>query len=259
MGFPVRLHPETAACSSFEIAKIFVNADLTKDLPDVICFTIQGKPVNVEFSYPWLPSRCTSCGKWGHLEEVCAVNKGTSKKEERKEEKRVIVEEVVGSGKSLKKDEEVLGGSSEEMSEEKLTNVWSSPIKGIRSSGIPKGVEDNPIKITPSRYLALSISDERDEDKGNDSNEAVEDAEVLDVGKSSDLEKGSELEEGEMENTEEEDNVEKKEDMQEELIRQYLPRTTKNNHKFIADTTVQKAKEAIPSKKGRKGNRKNLQ
>lgn len=32
-GFPVRLHPETASCSNFKIAKIFVNVDLTKELP----------------------------------------------------------------------------------------------------------------------------------------------------------------------------------------------------------------------------------
>ena len=38
-GFPVRLHPETASCSNFKLAKIFVNADLTKELPRKINFT----------------------------------------------------------------------------------------------------------------------------------------------------------------------------------------------------------------------------
>lgn len=48
VGFPVRLHPETTACSTFEVAKIFVKANLTKE------FTIHGKPVNIEFTYLWL-------------------------------------------------------------------------------------------------------------------------------------------------------------------------------------------------------------
>lgn len=41
-GFPVHLHLETAACSNFKIAKIFVNADLTKELPTNINFTKNG-------------------------------------------------------------------------------------------------------------------------------------------------------------------------------------------------------------------------
>lgn len=75
VGFPDRLHPETAACTNFKIAKIFVNADLTKELPSKINFTKDGKTSLVEFSYPWLPPRCNGCGKWGHLDKVCAQNK----------------------------------------------------------------------------------------------------------------------------------------------------------------------------------------
>lgn len=26
----------------------------------------------VEFRYPWLPARCSSCSKWGHKQEECA-------------------------------------------------------------------------------------------------------------------------------------------------------------------------------------------
>ena len=62
-GHPVKLHPETAACSNFKIAKIFVNADLSKDLPKKINFTKNGKSSLVEFVYPWLPDRCYTCSK----------------------------------------------------------------------------------------------------------------------------------------------------------------------------------------------------
>ena len=32
-GHPVPLHSETAACSNFDVAKVFINADLSKELP----------------------------------------------------------------------------------------------------------------------------------------------------------------------------------------------------------------------------------
>lgn len=62
-GFPVRLHPETLACTNVDIAKIFVKVDVSKDLPKKINFTKDGKEHLVEFIYPWLPLRCTVCGK----------------------------------------------------------------------------------------------------------------------------------------------------------------------------------------------------
>lgn len=74
VGHPVRLHPETAACSSFEVAKVFVNADLSKDLPKDILFSKNGTDFCVEFSYPWLPPRCSICEKWGHLTSRCVAN-----------------------------------------------------------------------------------------------------------------------------------------------------------------------------------------
>ena len=80
-GVPVRLHPETASCSNFKLAKIFVNVDLSKELPDKINFTKNGKSSLVEFIYTWLPLRCHTCGKWGHIARVCVMNKkdGTEK------------------------------------------------------------------------------------------------------------------------------------------------------------------------------------
>lgn len=66
VGEPVRLYPDTAQCTDFKVAKVFVKADLTKELPKSMTFTsLQGKDNLVEFSYPWLPPRWTSCEKWG--------------------------------------------------------------------------------------------------------------------------------------------------------------------------------------------------
>lgn len=79
IGFPVKLHPETIACSNFEETKIFVEVDVSKTLPKEINFSKDGKKFVVEFHFPWLPSRCELCDKWGHSANVCAT-KGLAKK-----------------------------------------------------------------------------------------------------------------------------------------------------------------------------------
>ena len=35
-GFPVRLHPETLACTNLETSKVFVKVDVSKNLPKKI-------------------------------------------------------------------------------------------------------------------------------------------------------------------------------------------------------------------------------
>lgn len=81
MGEPVRLHPQAAVCTSFDVAKVFVNAELAKGFPKLINFTIEGKVHCVDFTYPWLPSRCEKCGNWGHIEMNCGKNEKTKEKE----------------------------------------------------------------------------------------------------------------------------------------------------------------------------------
>ncbi|CAN7011963.1 unnamed protein product, partial [Brassica oleracea var. botrytis] len=81
VGFPVKLHPETLACSNFEVAKVFVNVDVSKPLPREISFSKNGKEFAVDFHFPWLPTRCKLCKKWGHSDKVCAL-KGKDKVQE---------------------------------------------------------------------------------------------------------------------------------------------------------------------------------
>lgn len=71
VGVPKRLHPETAQCVDFKIAKVFVEAVLTKELPRALKFKFQGKETRIEYSYLWLPSKCTHCRKWGHSIKSC--------------------------------------------------------------------------------------------------------------------------------------------------------------------------------------------
>lgn len=42
-GVPDHFHPETLACTNLDVAKVFVLADLSKELPDKINYVIQGK------------------------------------------------------------------------------------------------------------------------------------------------------------------------------------------------------------------------
>ncbi|XP_013674027.1 uncharacterized protein LOC106378448 [Brassica napus] len=72
VGKPKRLYLDTLLCNSFEEAKVFVEADMTKELPTHHRFKSKlCVDAEVEFTYPWLPDRCTICSKWGHLHAAC--------------------------------------------------------------------------------------------------------------------------------------------------------------------------------------------
>ncbi|KAF8048115.1 hypothetical protein N665_2671s0001 [Sinapis alba] len=61
VGFPKRIYPETDLCNNFEEAK----------------FKLQEEEVTVDFVYPWLPQKCSACGKWGHLVGKCPSKEKT--------------------------------------------------------------------------------------------------------------------------------------------------------------------------------------
>lgn len=72
VGKPKRLYLDTLLCNSFEEAKVFVEADMTKELPTHHRFKSKlCVDAEVEFTYPWLPDRCTICSKRGHLHAAC--------------------------------------------------------------------------------------------------------------------------------------------------------------------------------------------
>ncbi|KAG2276627.1 hypothetical protein Bca52824_059182 [Brassica carinata] len=72
VGKPESLAPETERKENFEVAKLFVRVDLTAPLPNriVSCFS-NGKEVQIDVSYPWLPIKCDVCKKFGHTKERC--------------------------------------------------------------------------------------------------------------------------------------------------------------------------------------------
>ncbi|KAF8106041.1 LOW QUALITY PROTEIN: hypothetical protein N665_0148s0028 [Sinapis alba] len=106
VGKSKRLHPETILCNSFEEAKVFVEADMTKELPKSHRFKSKlGVDAEVDFIYPWLPDKCTICSKWGHLSKAC--------KAKVKLLTRTVAVEVEGESGIAEKDEVRVGGETE--------------------------------------------------------------------------------------------------------------------------------------------------
>ncbi|KAG2304288.1 hypothetical protein Bca52824_032939 [Brassica carinata] len=72
----VKLHPNTERCVRMDVARVLVEVNLTKLLPQKICFKDRNQcNVTVEVIYPWLPPRCSLCDVWGHLGKDCVKPK----------------------------------------------------------------------------------------------------------------------------------------------------------------------------------------
>lgn len=153
-GFPVRLHPETTACTNFETAKVFVRVDVSKELPKKVNFTKDGKKYLVEFIYPWLPLRCSVCGKWGHSEKVCVAQqkqeepvKEATEETGRQSEQGSLVA-TSGEKEVAKEVSETVEVPLEEESSKALSNE-EYPSLGKRKEGSVTGVDDS--WISPSK------------------------------------------------------------------------------------------------------------
>lgn len=171
VGVPVKLHPETLSCSNLDVAKLFVKVDVSKVLPKEITFYKGGKEFTVTYYYPWLPSRCNICDRWGHTENVCGMKSkgkkqtyaervsGSEGSNVKKAESSLKVVEANGdlnsneSKKNKDKTEEQEGDKQiPAVTEEQLKEVWSSPVK----TGRPLSETQNEvIQISASRFSIL--------------------------------------------------------------------------------------------------------
>lgn len=130
----MRLHQETIACTNLEVAKVFVNVDVSKELPKEIEFSKDGKDFTVAYHYPWLPARCKICDKWGHTDKVCVQN-GKRKKQNG---------EVARSPKAGNDGKEVHSASSSPVGIDE-TRVQEVSIVG-NGSGDEEGIKNNEVK-----------------------------------------------------------------------------------------------------------------
>ncbi|CAG7896246.1 unnamed protein product [Brassica rapa] len=92
IGKPDSLAPETERKENFEVAKLYVKVDLTKKLPTkIISGFSNGRECEISVSYPWLPVKCSVCGKHGHSDERCRLRK-MEVSDSRRRERSVSVE-----------------------------------------------------------------------------------------------------------------------------------------------------------------------
>lgn len=221
IGSPVRLHPETAQCLNIEEAKIFVKVDLTKDLPKKMKFTIRGKDVIVEYTYPRLPTKCPRCEKWGHTIKRCPQELAEMEDEKEEGEEGEISD--VQNGEKV-----------EETQVQVLQSQSSSPVESKEKIEETPEVEKNEewLKISPGR-ASRSPSQQRDLQFGQVS--------LLTKSRFSVLEdEEEEVSETESERKSMEENKEKEEVR---VSRQVLPRDSKMNHRYLRDKGGQKAQD----------------
>ncbi|KAF3575402.1 hypothetical protein F2Q69_00063063 [Brassica cretica] len=73
VGKPVSMAPETERKENFEVARLWVKVNLLAELPTrIVSGFSNGREVEISVSYPWLPSKCQTCGKFGHGNSMCS-------------------------------------------------------------------------------------------------------------------------------------------------------------------------------------------
>lgn len=182
VGHPVKLHPETIACSNFDEAKVFVKVDVTKTLPKEITFSKNNKEFTVKYYYPWLPARCSYCDKWGHGEVVCAKkikemkNKNGSSVKEKSSIKKRTPEVISNKSNIQELCGEAAMANGEVIKEATINlemrladsqeggNEWAlvSPAKSGRVYSPPVEQSEN-ILISASKYSVLNVEEDKEE------------------------------------------------------------------------------------------------
>ncbi|XP_033147238.1 uncharacterized protein LOC117133997 [Brassica rapa] len=153
---------------------------------------IQGERITVEYTYPWLPPRCVSCGRWGHYETFCkekrkekevekmtTIIEGDQSKvvegdnsvaeEGRKNtEQEIQMMEVNNTKKRSERDMEIKSTEEKEdevVLEEGEISEWETVLgdKRVRSPTVTTLKYGQVSIATPSRFDALRNTDEKGE------------------------------------------------------------------------------------------------
>lgn len=163
IGSTQRLHPKTERCVRLDVARLLIVVNLEKPLPNRIY--IKGMETTIQVSYPWLPSRCSTCQEWGHKVEDCGkMTQGTSleKKNVQTPANKESVLKWVPKDKivSICTTTEDDGGIEVVQADVDDESTWSIVKKSGRSSPTiqdnHEGVEQEEHTVSPSRFQALS-------------------------------------------------------------------------------------------------------
>ncbi|KAG2313617.1 hypothetical protein Bca52824_025174 [Brassica carinata] len=153
-------------------------------------FNVQGQEVLVEYSYPWLPSKCLKCEKWGHSFKTCPnkreqgelqdENNVVQAKEVLEEEEKVmessklvetnvVILEVTQTETTDTRNEEEKALESSEVVEtkdadtDKTEREWLDVTPGKTSRSQNTRVNDLKFGIlTNSRFAVLSSEEEEE-------------------------------------------------------------------------------------------------
>lgn len=293
IGSPIRLHPETAQCINIHTPKIFVNADLTKELPKKLIFNLLGKEVLVEYSYPWVPPRCTNCMKWGHLEKACLAPRKILQQTEEEEDGK-IQSELAKNKENSSGDEQVenltgeihrLNQSETELEEGQIIEKTAESSRARVEEALVV-TETELIKKSGEKTDEVEREEEKEEERWldvtpgkasrspNKKQVEMEHSSILSNSRFSVLSSTEDNEEDgsadsvetdeagnsganeELEGAEVNQQIEenKKENVV-TIARQSLPRVSKDKHKFLSESAALKAKETAPAQ-SKKTNRK---
>ena len=134
MGKSKRLHPDTVLCTSFEEGKVFVEADMTKELPKSHRFKSKiGVDAEVDFIYPWLPDKCNICTKLGHTHKTC---KSRIKLLTRQEDSEIVIKNAA----PVKSVTEIINVDRVKI------NTGKEVVKETMETGVTGGVVVSPTK-----------------------------------------------------------------------------------------------------------------
>jgi len=243
LGVPQKLHPDTEACKSFEEAKVLVEVDLTNKLPKLFSFKSEtcGDTI-VEFVYPWLPPRCTDCNKWGHQTSDCLI--GKKKNIETKSAEKEVTEEKSGEKKNVAeegKKQQVLESKDTENNGNELevvkgsNNEWSTPTKVGRSPVNKKELRFGEVSLLTNTFSCLS-----DKEEGEEEGEITisGDEKLHESQPEGKEEQGLDTQDTTPKEVAEIKNSVQRE-VEEVMIRQSLPRASKEEHKFLSTNATQ--------------------
>ncbi|XP_010513220.1 PREDICTED: uncharacterized protein LOC104789184 [Camelina sativa] len=230
---PQKLHSDTEACKSFEEAKVFVEVDLTKNLPKHMSFKSgKGGDTVVEFVYPWLPPRCITCSKWGHTNSDCLtkVKAGDSvllnpvpmtqsdSVVVPQTESQVVAEIAKEVSAEVTKEANIL--STEDKEQE-----WCTPTKGVCSPQKRLVTEQDNVSQFSNSFSCLSEKGEKGDDLNIDGEQSI----TLHENSVNESTKNH-VAQSDQQGTESETS------RVEIAIRPSLPRASKEGHKFISHT-----------------------
>lgn len=148
-----------------------MNADLSKKLSTKINFSKNGKSVTSEVIYLWLPLRCHTCKKWGHVQKFCVLKKNDgigmseqfqknmvlkSNEKEKKTTEEIAVSEYATSSSMGNNEDEMAVSKDVEIEGGQIVEGWPDATLG-KTNSANRTLEFGRVKLlTPSRFLVLN-------------------------------------------------------------------------------------------------------